>query len=154
MSFAQLRTKIAFTKPDNEIKLAVTREGKQIEVKVKVGQLTADASARVQRDQSQQSGGEASREFGLQLSALTPELRKQLNVRASAGVLIAAVQEESEASFAGLNRGDVIVEINRKAIKAQKDVEGELKNARSKGRDLLFLIERNGRNQLLVLRQR
>ena len=153
-SFSQLRTKIAFTKPGNEVKLSVTREGKQIEAKVKVGQLTPEANAKAQGEQPSVGGGEASREFGLQLSALSSELRKQLNVRANQGVLIAGVEEESEANFAGLHRGDVIVEINRKPIKALKDVETELKNARSKGRDLLFLIERNGRNQLLVLRQR
>jgi membrane-associated protease RseP (regulator of RpoE activity) len=64
------------------------------------------------------------------------------------------VSDDSYAAFAGLRRGDVIVEINRKSVKTIKEVESALKVSKDKPRDLLFLIERNGRNQLIVLRQR
>jgi S1-C subfamily serine protease len=81
-------------------------------------------------------------------------MRKQLGIKANQGVLVAGVADDSYAAFAGLRRGDVITEINRKPVKTIKDVETALKNAKDKPRDLLFLIERNGRSQLIVLRQR
>ena len=93
-------------------------------------------------------------EFGLSLKSLNGELRKQLGIRAAQGVLVVGVAEDSYAASVGLRRGDVITEINRKSVKTAKDIESVLKSSKDKPRDLLFLIERNGRNQLIVLRQR
>lgn len=152
-SFSQLRTRLAFTKPGTEVRLGIVRDGKQMEMKVKIGQFSPEVAQRDVDDGGEGGSGVAS-EFGLSLKPLNSDLRKQLGVRATQGVLVAGVSEDSYAAFAGLRRGDVITEINRKSVKSIKDVEVALKNSKDKPRDLLFLIERNGRNQLIVLRQR
>jgi serine protease Do len=152
-SFSQLRTRLAFTKPGTEVKLGIVRDGKPMEVRVKIGQFSPEV-ARQDVEENNDSASGVAGEFGLALKQLSGELRKQLGIRAQQGVLISAVSDDSYAAFAGLRRGDVIVEINRKTVKSIKDVESALKNSKDSPRDLLFLIERNGRNQLIVLRQR
>jgi len=152
-SFAQLRTRLAFTKPGTEVKLGILRDGKKLDIRVKVGQFSPEVTRMDTQDDSDSSTGVAG-EFGLALKNLTGELRKQLGVRTQRGVLVSAVADDSYAAFAGLRRGDVITEINRKQVKSIKDVEAALKVSKDNPRDLLFLIERNGRNQLIVLRQR
>ncbi len=152
-SFAQLRTRLAFTKPGTEVRLGILRDGKKLEVRVKVGQFSPEVARMDSQDDNDSTAGVAG-EFGLALKNLTGELRKQLGVRAQQGVLVSTVADDSYAAFAGLRRGDVITEINRKAVKNIKDVESALKVSKDNPRDLLFLIERNGRNQLIVLRQR
>lgn len=152
-SFSQLRTRLAFTKPGTEVRLGILRDGKKLDVRVKIGQFSPDVARQDLDNDNDNSSGVAG-EFGLSLKVLNPELRKQLGVRATLGVLVAGVSDDSYAAFAGLRRGDVITEINRKPIKSVKDVEAALKTSKDNPRDLLFLIERNGRNQLIVLRQR
>ncbi|MFZ9520138.1 MAG: PDZ domain-containing protein, partial [Silvanigrellaceae bacterium] len=152
-SFSQLRTRLAFTKPGTEVRLGIVRDGKPLEMKVKIGQFSPEVAQRNLEDGDGEGSGVAN-EFGLSLKALNPELRKQLGLRAASGVIVTGVSDDSYAAFAGLRRGDVITEINRKTVKTIKDVETALKNSKDKPRDLLFLIERNGRNQLIVLRQR
>ena len=95
-----------------------------------------------------------STEFGLRLSALTPELKRQLGVQANNGVVVTAVDQESIAGSMMLANGDVIVEINSKPVRTVKEVEAALKLGKDKGRDLLFLVERDGRNQIFNFRIR
>ncbi|MEY4064733.1 MAG: hypothetical protein RIR26_941, partial [Pseudomonadota bacterium] len=152
-SFSQLRTRLAFTKPGTEVKLGIVRDGKPMEVRVKIGQFSPEV-ANQETDENSDSVSGVAGEFGLSLKPLSGELRKQLGIRAQQGILISAVSDDSYAAFAGLRRGDVIVEINRKPMKSIKDIESALKTSKDSPRDLLFLIERNGRNQLIVLRQR
>jgi serine protease Do len=152
-SFSQLRTRLAFTKPGTEVRLGILRDGKQMEVRVKISQLSPEVARRDTSDEGENGAGVAS-EFGLSLKSLNGELRKQLGIRAAQGVLVVGVAEDSYAASVGLRRGDVITEINRKSVKTAKDIESVLKSSKDKPRDLLFLIERNGRNQLIVLRQR
>jgi S1-C subfamily serine protease len=52
------------------------------------------------------------------LETLTPELARQLGVQNKvSGVVVTAIDYDGPADRAGLNRGDVIVEVDRKPIK-------------------------------------
>jgi serine protease Do len=153
-SYSQFRTRLAFTKPGTEVRLGILRDGKAMDVKVKISQFSPEAAQRGTDDDDSDAQPGIASDFGLSLKTLGSEMRKQLGIKTTQGVLVAGVADESYAAFAGLRRGDVITEINRKQVKSIKDVETALKNAKDKPRDLLFLIERNGRSQLIVLRQR
>ena len=153
-SYSQFRTRLAFTKPGTEVRLGILRDGKPLDVKVKISQFSPESAQRNSDDDDSDAQPGIASDFGLSLKSLSSEMRKQLGIKTTQGVLVAGVADDSYASFAGLRRGDVITEINRKQVKSIKDVETALKNAKDKPRDLLFLIERNGRSQLIVLRQR
>lgn len=155
-SGAQLRNKIGFTKPGTDIKLGVLRDGKSVELTARVGTYSEDQGRAGRGTPRGEDSGAAplAAEFGMSLATLSPELRKQLNVESKHGVVITGIESDSIADEAMLARGDVIVEINRKAVKSVKDVENALKQAKDKGRDLLFLIERDGRPQIFNFRLR
>ena len=73
---------------------------------------------------------------------LTPEIRKQIGAKAKKGVVISNVLPDSPAAMAGLRRGDVIVEANRKAIANTNQLREALKKAENKGN--LLVVERRG----------
>lgn len=153
-NFAQLRTRLAFTKPGTEVKLGILRDGRKVDVKVKIGQFSPEVARRDGLDNDQDKTSGVVGEFGLSLKNLNESLRKQLEIRSKKGVLVTGVSQDSYASYAGLRRGDVITEVNRRSVNSISDIERALKGSQDKPKDLLFLIERNGRNQLIVLRQR
>jgi serine protease Do len=54
--------------------------------------------------------------FGVSVQAITPDLAKQFKLDENQGILISNVIENSPAEFAGLMRGDVIIEFNGKKV--------------------------------------
>lgn len=94
--------------PNDSIDLRVQRDGKEQTITVKVGQWpdadsdTGDVS---------QAGNDS---IGLAVSGLSAEQRQQLDI--DAGVLIQQVAPDSAAARAGLQSGDVIVELAGKSV--------------------------------------
>jgi serine protease Do len=72
---------------------------------------------------------------------ITPEVARQLNLRTSEGVIVARVDEGSPAAEAGIQRGDVIREINRNRIRSTADYEKITREAKE-GDRLTVLLQR------------
>ena len=64
------------------------------------------------------------------------------------GALVTEVDAGSAADRAGMSRGDVIVEVNRKEVASVADLRDALKAAKQ-GETLLFLVKR-GRGSLFI----
>jgi serine protease Do len=77
--------------------------------------------------------------LGLDVRPITPELARQLNLRNPEGVIVFAVDENSAASEAGLQRGDVIREINRQRIRSLPDFEKATKEVKEGDRVTVLL---------------
>jgi bifunctional DNase/RNase len=63
-------------------------------------------------------------EYGLTIQELTPELAKYLSFESKNGVMVSAVQKGSRAEKDGIETGDIIVEVDERAIEnalAMKD---------------------------------
>jgi serine protease Do len=87
--------------------------------------------------------------FGMQLQNLTPDLTDALGYEAGKGVLISAVEPDSPADRAGMQRGLVIYRIGRYNVTTVKQVEGLLGRA-SSGSEVDFtvgIIRANGGGQ-------
>jgi serine protease Do len=84
---------------------------------------------------------------------LTPQLARQLGVAPQTkGVVLDDVQPGGAAEEAGLQRGDVIEEIDRKAV---ANVDGFQKAVRQAGNQpILFLINRGGSRLFIVVAPR
>jgi len=92
------------------------------------------------------------RSMGLTLAPLTDDLRRELRLPATLkGVVVMDISEGSPLADSGLERGDVIEEINRKAVTTPQAAATRLKEALSTGgRNVLLLIDRQGTKQYLA----
>ena len=75
------------------------------------------------------------------------ELQAPHDVR---GAVIEQVQPGSSADNAGLQRGDIILEVNRHKVQSASDVQQALSGV-NKGEDALVLVWSNGGNSFRVL---
>ena len=89
--------------------------------------------------------------WGIGLGNLTPELRDQLQApKELHGAVIEQVQPGSSADNAGLQQGDIILEVNRHKVQSASDVKDALSKV-AKGEDALLLVWSSGGNTFRVL---
>jgi Do/DeqQ family serine protease len=88
--------------------------------------------------------------FGAQVADVTPQLAKQLKTDDLGGVAVRSLQPDGSAERAGLQAGDVIVEINGQAIQSHSDFE-ELISYYSPGEELTVTYRRDQRERTTAL---
>jgi len=88
--------------------------------------------------------------LGIHVQDLTPELASLLDLQVKKGVLVADVELGSPASQAGIQRGDVILKVNDKAIQKAGDLESAAP-ASKKPSQLKVEVFRKGKNATLVV---
>jgi serine protease Do len=90
---------------------------------------------------------------GVRIENLTPEMARRLNLSATAhGVVIAEVDPDSSAAEAGLQRGDVIEEINRQPIANAGEFDAALQKAGKKS--VLLRVRRAEGARFVVVQPR
>ena len=102
-------------------------------------------------------GGEEHPESGLldgvSVQTLTPQLRQELNLRGQAtGVVVTGVSSESPAGAAGLRKGDVIQEANRKPVTNTQDLQAAISQAGQGA--VLLRVNRNGNSVFVAVESR
>jgi len=144
---SELQVMVGQKQPGSKITLKVLREGKSMTIPVTLEELGnrqaegSDASA----------NGERKMHWGIGLGNLTPELREQLQApHEIPGAVIEQVQPGSSADNAGLQQGDIILEVNRHKVQSASDVQQALSSV-AKGQDALLLVWSNGGNTFRVL---
>jgi len=86
--------------------------------------------------------------LGVMVMSLTPELRKHLGAPDDRGVLVAHVESGTPAATAGIEVGDVIVEVHGKKIDAAPDVLSALADV-GKGEHAKIELVRDGTSRTL-----
>jgi serine protease Do len=122
--------------PGHEAKVKVWRDGGEKTLSVRIGEAPDEREA-----QGQRGGRGAPTVLGLDVRPITPEVARQLNLRVSEGVIVARVDEGSPAAEAGIQRGDVIREINRQRVRTMGDYERLTRDAKD-GDRLTVLLQR------------
>ncbi len=90
--------------------------------------------------------------LGIQMAGITPELKQQLksrsnfNIDTNKGVLIVDVVPDSPADKAGLQSGDVILEVAEKAIAKTDEVQKAVSQSEV-GSELVLGLQRHGKSQ-------
>jgi serine protease Do len=143
----ELQVEVGQKRPGTTIKLEVMRDGKTVNLPVTLEAMGS-------RDKQGNEVSEADHgkmHWGVGLSDLTPDLRQQLQAPGEVhGAVIEQVQPGSSADNAGLQRGDVIVQVNRHDVQSASDVKQALASV-PKGKDALLLVWSNGGNTFRVL---
>jgi serine protease Do len=142
----ELQMQVGQKRPGDTIQLGVVREGKTVEVPVTLEAMGA-------ANGGANAGGERGKgRWGLSLGDLNSAARQQAQVPSNVrGAVVEDVQPGSPADNAGLQRGDVIMEVNRHPEQSAEDVVQALSNV-PKGQDALVLVWSNGGNTFRVLR--
>ena len=113
------------------IAIDIWRSGRQLTLSATAGEHPGDAGER--RVASGSDDASPKGHIGLQLESLTPQLAEQLGVRDSRGAVVAGVDPDSPASEAGVREGDVIVEVDRRAVASAEDASRALRAPRQGG---------------------
>jgi len=127
---------VAETPVGREVPLTVVREGKTLRLTVKVGQL-AEAL------QQPPIAAKAKTSLGLVVESVTPALAQELGLSDGRGVFVRGVKDASPAASAGIQPGDVIVEVDHHRVKSGEELK-RLVGEHPKGTPILLMIHRNG----------
>ena len=108
-----LRLRVSQTAPGTTVKLGISRDGKMQDVSVTLGELPGDKTAESKPGEGGESGGLE----GVSVQDLDAQALEQLQLpQGTRGVVVTEVDPSSAAAAAGLDRGNVIVEVNRKPV--------------------------------------
>jgi len=142
----EMQVEVGQRKPGTTIHLQILRDGKELDVPVTL----ADVGHR-KEEVSEGTGEHGKARWGLGLADLTPDSREQIQAPSEVkGAVIEQVQPGSSAEDAGLQPGDVILEVNRHKVQNAADVQQDLGKVPA-GQNALLLIWSNGGNSFRVL---
>jgi serine protease Do len=141
----ELQMEVGQRKPGQTIQLDVLRNGKDVNVPV-----TLEAMNGAKGDITT-PGEHGKGRWGLSLGDLNPDSRDQMQIPSDVhGAVVQDVQPGSPADNAGIQRGDVILEVNRHAEQSAADVAHALSSVPT-GQDALVLVWSQGGNTFRVL---
>ena len=145
---------VANTMVSSRVPLEIIRAGKHATVTVIVGERpTEEALAKLGGgDTGTGSGGDTGSQavipqkaLGLSLAPLTPELARSANLAPnSRGVIITAVDPNSDAGEQGLQRGDLIESVNNQPVTTPGQIALAVDAARKAGRSSVLLLVKRG----------
>jgi serine protease Do len=138
-----LQVAVSEMAPGTKITLGVIRNGKPVTLDLTVGQFHANQEVAT-NDDDEQGGSAKTGKLGLAVSNLTNDNRQQINAPDQLhGVVVQTVRPGSPADDAGLQPGDVIMEVNRKPADSASQFANEV-HQNEDGKDLLLLVWSKG----------
>jgi len=134
----ELRNRIASTPPGSDVQLDLWRDGRNVEVKVRLSELPGQELAAEERE-------DMSDRLGFTVSPLTPELVERYRLSGDRGeeIVVSGVLQGGNAYRAGLREGDLILSVNRKEVAGYKAFL-EAVVGLEQGDLLFLLVERKG----------
>ena len=133
---------VARTQVDKKVRMKVVRDKKEMMLGVAVGEL---------KDEEVVAAAPEKGELGLPVQRLTPPMAESLGLEKSEGVVVSAVEPGSAADDAGIRRGDVLMEIDRRPVRTLDEYRKMVAEIK-KGRGVFFLVRRGERTLFLALK--
>lgn len=114
---------VTSTSVGESAKVKVLRAGKAKEFDLKIALRPGNKPEEKRRPRPDGRKEELGKTLsGIEVEELTPETAKELGVRPTTkGVVVNDIRFESPADKAGISRGDIIVEVDRKSVKTGED---------------------------------
>lgn len=139
--YHELPRAVASMSPGERVTFKVLRDGKEETIAAEVGELKEEEAAPPVE--------EAMKQVGITLQPVTPEIARELGMKKAEGVVVTNVEPGGLAGEAGIQRGDVILEVDRRPIKSVKDFTEALVMAK---KSLLLLVYRSGSTIFVPIR--
>jgi S1-C subfamily serine protease len=142
-----LRNRIAAMSPGTDVALTVLRDGHEEQLHAKLIELKDD-------NQAEASGGGGEKEsgggqLGISVEPVTADVANRMKLKKTQGVVITDIDPNSPAAEAGLQPGDVILEVNHQPVKSGTDIRAGVKASGS--RPTLLLMNREGANHFVAI---
>ena len=136
---------VADTPVGKEVEILIIRKGKEKRLTVKVRELKEETRMTTTIPEIEEG-------FGLSVQELTPELAESLALKGEKGVVISGIKKGSPASEAGLQRGDLIQEIEHEPVENIDDFKRIMQESSSK-KQILIVIKHKGHSRYVVLKR-
>ena len=120
-----------------KVSLSIIRDKKESVVQVNIG----ERPEQIEKVAENQAHSQSDIWRGIKVSAITSDMAGRLNLESEKGVVVVNVESGSSADEAGINPGDIIVEINRKPVQNLADYQKAVKEAGS-GADVLVKTQK------------
>jgi len=140
----QLRMSISMMKPGAELKLKTLRNRTERDATVKLAEMPTE-SAKV--DSNDEQGGSKALD-GVEVTNLNSSIARQLNIPSSTkGVVVTDIDPASKMADSGLQKGDVIQQVNHQPVTSVSEFQSAVGKA---GSDPLLLVNRDGRTLFIA----
>ena len=139
---ADLPAQVARVAPGGTVQVKVLRDGKEVTLPLTVGEMKENEIVA-----STQQG-----DLGLAVQPVTPEIAASLGLDRAEGLVVTEVKPGSAADEAGLRAGDLISQVNRRAVKNLADYNREM--TRSEKEKSVLLLVRRGQGSLFLALKR
>ncbi len=149
---SQLQHEILKKKIGQKVELTVWRKGQTLKVPVTTGELPNEISrasnepVRPPQERQQEAG-----KFGLQVQELSKEMVQRFKLGVQKGVIVTDVADNSLAAQQGIEREDVITEVDGRPVTDVKSFREALNKSDPKKGVLLYL-DRKGSKTFAVLK--
>jgi serine protease Do len=149
---------VAETPVAKSVDVVVWRKGKEVNLSAKVGEYPENEDQASVEQTSQQPApedeGSKVESLGIDLATLDQKGRDKYGLSGDAeGVLVTDVDQNGPAAEKDLRAGDVIVEVDQKAVKSPGDVRDRVKAAQDNGyRVVTLLVNRKGDFQWVAVK--
>jgi serine protease Do len=142
------------------VPVSIWRKGAKTTVTVELGELDEKAEASLQTTQPESetqqpaASGAKIEQLGVEVGALDDAARTKFDLPQDAeGVVVLAVEENGPAAEKDLRAGDIIAEVDQKAVSSPDDVRERVKSAQENGYRLVtLLINRSGDFQWVAVK--
>jgi serine protease Do len=123
-----LMGQVALRRPGETVPVEVVRYGERLRFNVRLGTLETESVAQAPTPRAEP---EAVGRLGFAASEVTPQIARQLNIRATEGVVVTQVEPMGPAAQAGLTPGFQIERINGRGIRNVGDLRSASENLRA-----------------------
>jgi len=141
---------VASTKPGKTVDVRLLREGKEMTIKVTITEMEGEPGKPA-------GGHELSKNLGLTVQDITPELAQRFEIENTKGVVVTEVADGSPAEDAGFNGGDIlraIVRRNKRNPVTNAAEFAKLVKKFQSDKTILFLVERGEARILLTVKNK
>jgi len=143
-SYDAFRNEVALLAPGSKARLDLSRDGKPVELTVKLGERRTAAV------QKEQPAAEPEQVLGLEVEELTQELATRFHYKMGEGVIVSAVTPGSPAAERGIRPGDLILSVNRQEVASVDDFTAAVKQSSKRGK-VLLLVKRGEISQFVTV---
>ncbi|HJT20976.1 MAG TPA: Do family serine endopeptidase [Nitrospira sp.] len=155
-SVSQLRNLVARTVVGKDAQVKILRDGKEQTLSVKVAERPSDEMLARKEPAPSKEPGETIKPpdnvlASLRVQSLDNAMMSQLNIPAkTTGVVVSSVEPGGAAEAAGIQRGDVIQEVNHETVKSLDDYQKAAQKIKKEELAVL-LLSRQGNNLFVAV---